>query len=168
MTQSLPRAADAAVLPEPLARRGPGAWREVGSGTLRWSVFEVYVMTYFVSGPTGFPEGDFALEARYLRSLSSETLAKGADEELTRLAPRGATPVPRDWLLSAFPSVERGDRLLAVFEGARRLEMYFNDASLAHLDDPVQVHTFARIWLSPETRAPALRAELLRSNPERT
>jgi hypothetical protein len=140
----------------------------VGSGTLRWSVFEVYVMTYFVSGPTGFPEGEFALEARYLRSLSSETLVRGADEEMTRLAPEGATPLPRAWLAKAFPTVERGDRLLAVFEGARRLEMYLNDASLAHLEDPVQVHTFARIWLSPETRAPALRAELLRLNPERT
>lgn len=148
-------------LPPPLCAHAGLRWRARGQGTLRWSVFEVYRMTYFEAGDHGYPDGDFALEARYLRSLSSQTLVRGTLEEMTRLGPTDGPRPTMEWLALAFPSVERGDRLLALMLGGKHLEMYFNDALAATLDDPILVNTFARIWLSEETRAPELRAGLL-------
>ncbi len=153
--------APAELLPRALDQHRARGWRALGSGTLRYSVFDVYRMTYYVAGAKGYPDGDYALEARYLRALSSQTLVKSAFEEMTRLAPRGTQEPDRAWLARAFPSVGRGDRLLAVILGGSHLEMYCNDMLCASLEDPLQVNTFGRIWLSEDTRAPELRGQLL-------
>jgi len=137
-----------------------------GSGRLRWlgiTVYDVSLWTAPQFVPERFGAHAFALEIRYARTISGNTLA---DASLKQMQALEAQPVARqtEWrqaLTGAFPDVKPGDRLTGIHVPDKGLRLYFNGQLHKAIDDPLLSQTFFAIWLSPATQEPRLRAQLL-------
>jgi hypothetical protein len=62
-----------------------------------------------------------------------------------------------------FPDVEAGDRLTGVRIPGSGVAFYKGTRRLGQIDDEAFADAFFGIWLHPATRAPDLRARLLKS-----
>ena len=137
-----------------------------GSGRLRWmgiAVYEVSLWTAPQFQPERFGAHVFALEIRYARTISGNTLA---DASLKQMLALEAQPGVRqaEWrqaLTGAFPDVKPGDRLTGIHVPDKGLRLYFNGQLHKAIDDPLLSQSFFAIWLSPATQEPWLRAQLL-------
>lgn len=168
---ALPAAARAAAAedaaPPAIAALLPGAKLQ-GRGTFRYFGFVVYTASLWV-GPQGLGEPltaqPFALQLRYARRLKGRDIAERSDEEMRRLD-AGSSAQRRQWLqrmIALFPDVRDGDWLAGVYtpQDGGRTRFLFNGQPLGDIPGRDFAAAFFAIWLSPQTSAPALRAELL-------
>lgn len=147
MAHSLPR----------LAAEGLRPW---GSGEFRHFGFLVYEAELWAGDDPLNPP--LALALTYRRRLSGKAIAASSVAEMRRLGAVDDATLARwgEALERLFPDVGPGDRLIGHHDG-RRARFLFNERELGSVDEPGFADRFFAIWLSPETRAPALRRALL-------
>jgi hypothetical protein len=146
--------------------------RLAGEGRLTWFGFHVYDARLFV--PPGFDARDptaqrFVLELTYARRLSGRSIADTSRDELERLG-YGSESDRERWhraMQRIFPDVERGRRIAGVNLPGRGARFYVDGRFAGAIEDEAFARGFFAIWLDARTRAPALRASLLRHIEER-
>ncbi len=155
-----------AVLPAPVHTHLDAA-RLAGEGRLTWFGFPVYDARLFV--PAGFDARDpatqrFVLELTYARRLTGRSIADASRDELERLGFGSAADRAR-WhaaMTRIFPDVDKDRRIAGVHLPGRGARFYFDGRFIGAIEDAEFARGFFAIWLDPRTRAPALRAALLR------
>jgi len=139
-------------------RSGVAPW---GRGEFRFLGLTIYEAELWAAGERE-PGPPLALRLTYRRSLSGPEIARASVREMRRL---GASETQLDrwgpWMASVFPDVTPGDHLVGIHEGAAAR---FQQAGreLGRLPEAEFADRFFGIWLDPRTRAPELRADLLR------
>ena len=168
-----------AALPLLLASARPPAqatppWRAVlpearllGQGEMRWFGLSLYRAFLWSAARPFSLEQPFALELAYQRSFTRARLVQTSVDEMARLFAPGKAQLRR-WgnaLQGAFVDVNEGDRLTGVYLPSEGMRLFDQRAQLAALPDPALARAFFGIWLDPNTRAPALRRQLLGEAP---
>ncbi|MGB0866413.1 MAG: chalcone isomerase family protein [Granulosicoccaceae bacterium] len=140
-------------------------WKPVGSGTMRWTFFELYDIRLLTE--TGrysadkFPQ---ALEITYRRDIPSEKLVEATQDQWQHL---GLTPKNQEsWLqklAALWPDIRKGDTLrFEVYPAGENL-FFYNGTALGSVTDSDFSRAFLDIWLSPKTSEPSLRNRLIAS-----
>lgn len=150
-----------------------GDARLAGEGRLTWFGFHVYDARLFV--PPGFDARDpsaqrFVLELTYARRLSGRSIADTSRDELARLG-YGSESDRERWhraMERIFPDVDKGRRIAGVHLPGRGARFYFDGRFAGAIEEAEFARGFFAIWLDARTRAPALRASLLRFAGPRT
>ena len=140
----------------------------MGSGALRLLGFRAYDANLWATSATANPLEDqslFALEIDYNTALRSEEIVKLSIAEMGRLRKPGDAQVRRwtEQLQKAFPSVQKGDKLVGVNVPNVGVRYFFNGKQTAEINDPQLSEAFFAIWLDPATKRPELRNALLGS-----
>jgi len=140
----------------------------VGQGRLSVFGFHIYDARLFATpaglGSGQLPDKPFALDLRYARAIKGGDIAKRSTKEMESLK-MGTADTRARWegqMRAIFPNVAKGDHLTGVYlpgQGARFLK---NGQVIGEVADPQFAQAFFAIWLHPNTRAPALRAALLK------
>lgn len=137
----------------------------VGSGTLRVFGLRIYDATLWSPGGSWAPGRPFALELRYARSFDGAAIARRSVEEMRAQRPYPDATLAR-WeaqMRELLPDVQAGDRLTGVRIPGDGAAFYSGTRKLGQIDDEAFADAFFGIWLAPTTRAPDLRARLLKS-----
>jgi hypothetical protein len=140
----------------------------VGQADFRLYGFHVYEAQLWSSVAAPDLTSPLALELIYQRSIDKQTLIDTSLDEIRRLADGGLyrrqSAVWTTHMHRSFVDVKPGSRLTGVYLpdiGCR----FYVDGRLQHeVDDPVFAKHFFAIWLSPKTRHPELREQLLGLN----
>lgn len=139
--------------------------RVVGEGQLRWLGLRIYTARLWSGSAPFSSEAPFALELNYHRSISRERLAETSVDEIRRLFGERYSAARLDgWrahMLQAFVDVQAGDRIVGVFRPGSGARFYAGERLTADIVDPEFARAFFAIWLAPDTRDQALRAQLL-------
>lgn len=107
----------------------------------------------------------FALTLVYARSFESKTIA---ERSLGLMADVGVfeSSQKKAWLAlmeKAFPDVGPKDRITGAHDGNGRVRFWHNGRETATTQDPQFARLFFGIWLSPQSKIPALRLALLKA-----
>jgi hypothetical protein len=141
-----------------------GAQRS-GTGEFTWFGLRLYTAQLWIPGPAFDWSRPFALELRYHRPLSKNTLVQASLEEMRRLEAGGITPQQRTaWataLEEAFVDVRPGMRIAALYLPGQGCRFYVDGELRREIADPVFARLFFAIWLDPRARDPQLRQRLL-------
>lgn len=147
-------------MPLPLWATPTSDLNQVGQGSMRWLFWELY-QARFYSADGQYRAGDFpqALALRYRRNIGKEDLLDATVTEWQRLG-IDWKPQWRSQLDALWPSVSNGDELIVRVESTGVSRFYFNWQSLGEVSDPAFGPAFLAIWLSPNSRDPALTRQL--------
>jgi hypothetical protein len=132
----------------------------VGEGKMRWLFWDLYQASFY-SDDGRYRPGDFpqALALRYQRDIRQEDLLNATVEEWHRLGvvwkPEWRRQLERFW-----PSVRKQDELVLRVDENGVSRFYFNWRLLGTVEDPDFAPAFLAIWLSPDSRDPALTRKL--------
>ncbi len=142
-----------------------------GQGDLRFWGFKVYTAKLWTQSTfeaNRWLQHPLALEIEYARAFSGLSIAEKSLDEM-RLGGELTNPTAARWLAAmsaAFPDVDAGSRLAAVWSAARGHTTFFaNDVQRAVVAEPAFGERFFGIWLAPHSSAPTLRAALLSTAP---
>ena len=133
----------------------------VGQAEMRWLFWKLYDVQ-LLSSDGRYREGDYplALSIRYAREIESGKLVSVTLDEWQRLSidwrEEWAEQLQRLW-----PSVKQGDELLLRVQESGHSVFYHNGQRLGEMTDPDFAPAFLAIWLSRDTREPAIRQRLL-------
>jgi hypothetical protein len=153
----------------PELRSLPAPWpqaRQLGTANMRFFGLAIYDAALWA--PPGFSAQSyanvpFALELRYLRSLSGAAIAQRSLDEMRRGGAL-AQATETQWLSAmraTFPDVQSGDRITGLNEPQHGVRFYVNGQAKAAITDPAFGERFFGIWLAPWTSEPAIRLALL-------
>lgn len=148
----------------------PGA-RLQGGGRLRFFGLHIYDVRLWVtpSHPAeaaareDYLRHAFVLEFVYARGLEGRKIAERSIEEMER-AGRLPPTQAQSWLAfmtQAFPNVQAGTRLSALYRPAEAGRFFVNGSAGAEIRDAEFARRFFGIWLGPQTSEPKLRLQLL-------
>jgi hypothetical protein len=165
------RAQDAALPPAapPELLALPAPWPSATRlGTARLRYFGLSVYDAALWAPPGltaarYANAPFALELRYLRSLSGDAIAQRSIKEMRRGGPLAPT-IEEPWLRhmqAAFPDVQSGDRITGVNLPKVGVRVYVNGQVRTEISDATFGERFFGMWLAPWTSEPAMRLALL-------
>ena len=142
-----------------LACASPDGLKMVGSGEMRWLMFNLYEATLYSQDgryqPRRFP---VALTLTYAREISREALVDATREEWRRLALASAQQQER-WLprlAAIWPDVRAGDRLTLYVDEQGRSRFMLGANPIGEIAEPAFAHAFLAIWLDRRSRDPAL------------
>lgn len=142
-------------------------------GSTRLSVWGFDIYDAYLWATPGFQaeryaDTAFALELRYLRDFSRADIARRSLDEMRRSAAIPAAQA-KAWqykLESAFPDVQKGDRILGVYLPQTRTARFLtNGQPTGQVSDGDLAKLFFGIWLSPQTSEPGMRKALVAGNP---
>ena len=137
----------------------------VGSGTMRFFGLRIYDATLWSPGGVWSASQPYALELVYARSFEGRAIAQRSIEEMRAQRPWPEATLTR-WekdMRALFPDVAKGDRLIGVRMPGAGATFYSGTRKLGQINDEAFADAFFGIWLNPATRAPDLRAQLLKS-----
>ncbi|WP_033581075.1 hypothetical protein [Dickeya chrysanthemi] len=146
-------------------------WPAVGDATLRFGPFTVYRSQ--LRTPDGRYTGlqqDQALIITYLRRIDSSALVEATREQWQALGILEQEPQSAAWLsmlAQLWPNVDEGSQLAFVIDEQQGQFWYRASPEQSNFTPlgPVQSSAFSErflaIWLSPQTRYPELRRQLL-------
>lgn len=140
------------------------SFEAVGSGTLRFFGLRIYDATLWSPGGVWSADQPYALELTYARSFDGAAIARRSIEEMRAQRAYPAATLAR-WeqqMGALFPDVKSGDRLTGVRMPGAGATFYSGPRNLGQIDDEAFADAFFGIWLDPATRAPGLRARLLK------
>lgn len=143
--------------PDPPPIPGLRRW---GSGPYRYFGFHLYDATLWAGEDPAKPP--LALRLTYRRAIASRQIVQASVSEMARLG--AGEEVLGRWerqLAAVIPDVAEGDHLLGLHTGQRAVFSH-NGQPRGAVEDEAFARYFFGIWLDPRTRAPALRAALLR------
>jgi hypothetical protein len=154
-----------AALP-PAVQDGGHAFRQVGSGELRYLGFAIYDASLWSPGGqfSGFVPGEpVALSLWYKRGFSREDLLEITARAWKKLDT--GTQAQRDrWLLalgSIWTDVEPGDNMTTVVVPGSETRFYDQTGLKGRITDPAFGPAFLGIWLDQQSVVGDLRTELL-------
>ncbi|WP_116472589.1 chalcone isomerase family protein [Zobellella maritima] len=132
----------------------------VGEGKMRWLFWELY-QARFYSQDGEYRPGDYpqALELRYARNIDRDDLLEATVVEWERLGIDWKPEWPRQ-LARIWPSVSRRDELVLRVDDNGISRFYFNWQLLGEMTDPEFGPAFLEIWMSSNSRDPALTRQL--------
>lgn len=136
----------------------------VGSGTMRFFGLRIYDATLWSPGGVWSATRPYALELIYARSFDGDAIARRSIEEMRAQRAYPAATLAR-WeqqMGALFPNVTSGDHLTGVRMPGEGATFYSGIRKLGQIDDEAFADAFFGIWLDPATRAPDLRARLLK------
>lgn len=158
----------ATALPDVVRPGERAAWQQWGSGELTRLGFRVYRATLWVAGADP-GQSPLALQLDYQRDIDAATLVDSSIDEMRRLgASDAALQRWRDELVRVLPDVKKGDSIVAVFRpsGSGAGVVFFHGREqTGEIRELGFGRAFFAIWLDPATRAPELRAALLKRPP---
>lgn len=142
-----------------LACASPDGLKVVGSGEMRWLMFNLYEATLYSQDgryqPRRFP---LALTLIYARAISRQSLIEATRDEWQRLALATEQEQAR-WLphlATIWPDVRPGDRLTLYVDEQGRSRFMLGANPLGEIADPAFADAFLAIWLDRRSRDPAL------------
>lgn len=149
-----------------------GRWQEqlpnaqlLGAGDFRFFGVPVYSAQLWSTTPQLTVRAPYALQLRYHRSISRERLVQTSLDEMRRLGVEAPTQTEwvewRQALQRSFVDVQPDDVITGVFLPDRGVQFYVGERAQQEILDPSFAQAFFAIWLDPQTRAPALREQLL-------
>lgn len=151
----------------PFALHGPRAAADPLQGLQAWGEGEYRFFGLPVYGARLWAGTDplqppLALQLTYRRALKGAAIAEASLREMRHLG--GDERQLADWgqrMAGLFPDVRAGDRILGSYRPGGAV-FFLNGAWLGEIADPAFARQFFAIWLDERTRAPGLRAALLR------
>ncbi|MFO7543531.1 MAG: chalcone isomerase family protein [Thiobacillus sp.] len=137
----------------------------VGSGTMRFFGLRIYDATLWSPGGVWSAHQPYALELVYARSFDGAAIARRSIDEMRaqRAFPTATLTRWEQQMRTLFPDVKSGDRLTGVRIPGSGAAFYSGPRKLGQINDETFADAFFGIWLHPDTRAPDLRARLLKS-----
>lgn len=142
----------------------PGA-QVIGGGDLRVFGFRVYTARLWSAATPLSTDKPFALELTYHRDITRDELVEASIDEIKRTSP---VPVSEEqisqWqaqMVQAFVDVQAGSKITGVYLPGREARFYVGEKLQHVVQDPQFAKAFFDIWLSPKTRNPELREQLL-------
>ena len=145
---------------------GERAWHRWGSGDMTWFGFSLYRATLWVAGQSdGALREDvpLALRLEYRRDIPGARIVDASVGEMQRLGVDAARLLVWEGeMRRLFPDVRKGDAITGIFLPGRGARFFLGGQPLGEVADADFARSFFAIWLDPRTRAPALRAALLR------
>ncbi|WP_422403287.1 chalcone isomerase family protein [Pseudomonas sp. GZD-209] len=136
-----------------------------GSGDFSWFGLRLYSARLFSAVSPQHWDEPFALELRYHRALSRDTLVDASLTEMRRLAAQPPSPQTLErWannMRAAFVDVRPGMRITGVYLPGQGCRFYVDGQLRAEVADPAFAQAFFAIWLDPRARDPQLRQRLL-------
>jgi hypothetical protein len=142
----------------------PGA-QVIGGGDLRVFGFRVYTARLWSTANPLSADKPFALELTYHRDITRDELVEASVDEIKRTSP---VPVSEEqisqWqaqMAQAFVDVQAGSKITGVYLPGREARFYVGEKLQHVVQDPQFAKAFFDIWLSPKTRNPELREQLL-------
>ncbi len=140
-------------------------FEEVGSGTMRFFGLRIYDATLWSPRGVWSANQPYALELIYARSFAGAAIARRSIEEIRaqRVYPAATLARWEQQMRALFPDVKSGDRLTGVRMLGAGAAFYIGPRKLGQIDDEAFADAFFGIWLDSTTRAPDLRAHLLKS-----
>ena len=153
----------APTLPDALRDLGTG-WRPWGSGEMRWFGLRLYNAVLWVAGDSLSDDTAYALQLTYQRDIAKSRLVGATLDELKRLGEQDEARLAR-WqaaLEQVFPDVRQGDQITGAHLPGSGARFYLNGRLTGAVADERFARAFFAIWLSPQTREPALRQALLK------
>ncbi|MHA6160535.1 chalcone isomerase family protein [Pseudomonas sichuanensis] len=160
------------VMPMALSQPACADWRTTlpqvhltGSGDFSWFGLRLYSARLFSAGSPQSWDEPFALELRYHRALSRDTLVDASLTEMRRLAAQPPSPQTLErWannMRAAFVDVRPGMRITGLYLPGQGCRFYIDGQLRAEVADPAFARAFFAIWLDPRARDPQLRQRLL-------
>lgn len=139
--------------------------RLVGSADYSFFGFRLYSARLWSPTAPLAVDAPFALELTYHRTIERDDLVAASLKEIRRTAgDRVSEAQLQAWaeqMRQAFVDVEPGQRITGVFLPGQGARFYFGDQLTHAVDDRAFARAFFDIWLSPRTREPERREELL-------
>lgn len=138
----------------------------VGIGTYRKYGFSVYRASLWAPGGHYDAKNMFALELRYVRSVSQETLIETVIDNIREqnIADDATLTKWQAILQKSLPAVEDGDVLIGLSIPGKTAALFFNGKEITQITDPQFSQAFFNIWLG-DTANENLRNKLLAINP---
>ncbi|NYT75644.1 chalcone isomerase family protein [Alcaligenaceae bacterium] len=140
-----------------------------GQGEFRKYGFDIYEAQLWGACASAPLDAAFALQLTYHRTISRRKIVESSLDEMKRLA---VSPVSeatlehwRTLLEQAFVDVKPGDSLTGVYMPGSGVRFFMGAQLTADIKDAEFARMFFRIWLDPDTQAPELRKNLLRTQP---
>lgn len=131
-----------------------------GLGRLNFWGFHIYDANLYRGASKDSQE--FALELKYQKSFSGESIANRTIEEMKNLGV--ADTQAASWgkeLASALPNVEPGQTIAAVYIPRQGTSFFYEGKKISQIQGADFAKAFFGIWLDSKTSAPKLRADLL-------
>ncbi len=137
--------------------------RTVGQGEMRWLWFKLYDATLY-SESGRYQQGRYpqALSITYARAIERQDLLEATAAEWHRLG-LGSESERQRWLArlaTLWPDVVPGDKLVFYVDEQGTGHFWLRDRLLGSLDDPAFAPAFLAIWLTDDSRDPALTRRL--------
>jgi hypothetical protein len=121
----------------------------VGSGTYRKMGLSIYRATLWA--PSGIYNANkpYALELRYNRSLSKDTMVDTVMDDIRDQQVADNTTLTKweETLNKALPAVEDGDVIIGLAVPGKKSMLFFNGLETTSIEDPVFSTAFFNIWL---------------------
>jgi hypothetical protein len=131
-----------------------------GSGKFNWWGFHIYDASFYRAGAPSSQE--FALDIRYQKSFTGVAIANSSAEEMKKIGvPEAQASLWGKELAKAFPNIESGQALTAVYAPKQGTIFYHDGKRIAQIPGVEFSKAFFGIWLDPKTSSPKLRSELL-------
>ena len=140
--------------------------RLIGKARLAVWGFQVYDARLWALpgfGAASYTRAPLALELDYLRGFSAVDVAERSIQEMRRSVPISDAQASQ-WkadMLRVIPDVQKGDRILGVYQPGVGASFWFNGKRSGDVKDAEFARLFFGIWLSPATSEPQLREALL-------
>lgn len=137
--------------------------KKVGQAKLEvlfWDVYESEL--YSDDGQYQLDTYPLALKIHYLRNIQADDLVERTAQEWQKLGISKQQAAP--WLAqlkTLWPDIKKGDELTIVVNNDRSSDFFFNNQSLATIDDRDFGPSFLRIWLDEKCSYPKLRQKLI-------
>ncbi len=135
-----------------------------GEGTLHFMLLHVYDTSLWTDAKTFSYEQPFALSITYRMNFSKEELAERSIKEIkhAHYLPDGTLARYKKIFLKIYPNVRKGDRITAVYNENKQVELYYNGSLYGTVEDKEFATRFFDIWLGEKTSELKLRNKLLR------
>ena len=134
----------------------------VGTGVYRRFGFSVYRATFWTPDGTWNKKKPYALELRYMRDLSKDTLMDAVSDDLTSQNVADEVTLAR-WhvtLNDVLSDVKDGDTITSLHLPGKASPVFHNNKIVAWINDEAFINAFFNIWLGP-TADDDMRTKLL-------
>jgi hypothetical protein len=130
-----------------------------------FNIYDAKLWTDTAFSAANYGTESFALELRYLRNFSGESIAERSLKEMRKLGVVN-DDLAAQWLQimkKTFPDIKKGDRLIGVHRPDGSASFVLNGKLIGQWKDPEFSRLFFGIWLSPKTSEPKMREALIGS-----
>ena len=124
----------------------------VGSGTYRKFGFSVYRATLWAADGAWDPQKPYALELRYLRNVSKDTLVDTVMDDIRsqNVADNDTLTQWQTTLIGVLPDVNDGDVLTGLCLPGKKSLLFLNGKPIATITDTAFSKAFFDVWLGDQ------------------